>query len=378
MAKKIVPQSGVSILELTIILGLMCMVLMILSLIFVAAIRTWIVGETYIKVQEKARRILLGDPNIWVIKDGEIRLWQGLLNELQQMSILLPIYDKDAKIPLSHTKIRFGIGAYIQDGGDGRCDSTVAITQGVADVKIRDIGNNEIFIISGYDGKFRSYPGDIDGDRGDKDNVIEIPDTDDILYGCIIRGPDNVISTTVLQGSDDKLVANINALPPGRIIINPGDDRELQSILGDANGDGDLLDSLDERDPDEYIVREVITYEFKSEENKLIRTVNDCDTSSKKYWWSVVAEDVLALKFSYFTEEEEIDILSDNDINLEDIALICGTLTVRAKKAKDDVYSYLKRGFQRLEEAKSEEVYAVYTVTFRVHPRKLGSAFGGQ
>jgi prepilin-type N-terminal cleavage/methylation domain-containing protein len=353
-------QKGFTLLEILIAMGITGIVIMLMSAIYINATKLWLSTDIYIKAQQKARELLSGDPRLKVEKREHLDLriatstgvsWEGILNEFQDMCILLPSYP-GGTLTLASNKVRFATDAYIQDGGDNVYDSKpVEIQYGtrkIADIQIGTLssGAKKIFIICGEDGRFRSTPGDTDGDRYiDLDRLVEMENTDDILYGRIIRGTDGTISTTKRNGSDDILTGNTAI---GSIIINPGEDNRLQSILGDANGDGDVLDGDDQKDTDEYIVGDVISYEFNADSKTVTRTIND-NSATKK----IIGTDIANFSLSYY-DTNNLPVTS----TITDVKQIGGTVTVAMSK---------KFGVK----------YAIYTLTFKVHPRKLNSAFGG-
>ncbi|MDI6781638.1 MAG: prepilin-type N-terminal cleavage/methylation domain-containing protein [bacterium] len=342
-------QKGFTLLEILIAMGITGIIIMLLTSIYINATKLWLVTDIHIKAQQKVRDLLTGDPQTKVMKRGENVVWKGILNEFQDMCILLPSYP-GGTLTLAPDRVRFATEAYIQDGGDGNYDSRPAAiqygTQAISDIQIGTSGTGAIFIICGKDGKFRSTPGDTDGNRYmDIDAIVEVERTDDILYGRIINGNDGTISTTKRNGSDDVLLSNTAA---GTIRTNPGADKRLQTILGDMNGDGDILDANDEISPDEYIVGDVISYEFDAEEKTITRVVND-DATTKK----IIGENIANFSLSYY----DVNNLSVTTTTTT-VKQIGGTVTVALPK---------KVGTE----------YATYTLTFKVHPRKLNSAFGG-
>ncbi|MEK7273976.1 MAG: prepilin-type N-terminal cleavage/methylation domain-containing protein [Candidatus Desantisbacteria bacterium] len=348
-------QNGFTLLEILIAMGITGIVIMLMSSIYINATRLWLSTDVFMKAQQKARDLLSGDPRpgAKVIKRGKNVIWEGLLNEFQDMCILLPSYP-GGTITLASNKVRFAIDAYIQDGGDNVCDSKPSAikygTQSISDIQIRtsSSGAEEILIICGEDGKFRSIPGDTDGDRYlDLDKLVEQDNTDDILYGRIIIGNDGTISTTKRNGSDDVLIGNTAM---GSILVNPGADKKLQSILGDRNGDGDVLDNGDQKDPDEYIIGDVISYEFDAGSKTITRVVND-DLATKK----IIGTDIANFSLSYYdTTNKNLPITATTTA----VKQIGGIVTVSLPK-------------------KFGAKYATYTLTFKVHPRKLNPAFGG-
>ncbi|MBU0702131.1 prepilin-type N-terminal cleavage/methylation domain-containing protein [bacterium] len=337
-------QNGFTLLEILIAMGITGIVIMIMSSVYINATRLWLSTDVCMKAQQKARNLLSGDPHLQVKKRTENVEWQGILNELQDMCILLPAYPGGTST-LDSNKIRFATEAYIQDGGNNLCNSKPAAilygTQRISDTQVgtSGMGAGTIFIIHGEDGKFRSTPGDTNGDR------VMDETTDDILYGRIIIGPDGTISTGVRTGSDDSSTGNTAV---GSILINQGPDNSLQSILGDYNGDGDLLDSGgDQQNPDDYIVGDVISYEFDADEKTITRIIND------GLGTETIGTDIAEFSLNYY----------DNDHNLttdiSNVKQIGGTVTVTIPK-------------------KFGAANATYTLTFNAHPRKLNSAFGGK
>lgn len=344
-------QKGFTLIEILIAMGITAIVIMLMSFIYINATRLWLSTDTHVKAQQEARNLLSGNPNLKVLKREHLDLkipkmisvgWQGILNEFQEMCILLPSYP-DGTLTLSPNKIRFATDAYIQDGGDNVYDSKPATiqygTRSTSDIQIATSisGAKKIFIICGEDGRFRSTSGDTDGDRD-----VDVT-TDDILYGRIIIGSDGTISTTKRSGSDDILTGNTAI---GSILINPGIDNRLQSILGDKNGDGALGGIGDEKNPDEYIVGDVISYEFDASKKTITRVLND-DLATKK----IIGKDIANFSLSYYD-------VSTITTTITDVKQIGGTVTIAIPK---------KLGAK----------YATYTLTFRSHPRKLNSAFGG-
>ncbi|MBI4778221.1 prepilin-type N-terminal cleavage/methylation domain-containing protein [Candidatus Desantisbacteria bacterium] len=350
-------QKGFTLLEILIAMGITGIIIMLMSSIYINAIRLWLSTDVQMKAQQQARELLSGDPRLKVMKRGTKLAdmsrpmnvsWQGILNEFQDMCILLPSYP-GGTLTLAPNKARFATEAYIQNGNDTICSSMPAAiqygTQSISDIQIGTSGANTIFIIHGIDGKFRSTPGDTDGTRtGDIDNLVEIAGTDELLYGRIIRGPDGTISTMKRAGSDDVLTGNTAI---GAILINPGTDNRLQSILGDNNGDGDILDGSDQRNPDEYIVGDVISYEFNASNKTVTRVINDNTATNK-----IIGTDIADFSLAY-SDANNLPTTTTGAVKQ-----IFGTVTVAIPK---------KYGAK----------YATYTVTFRAHPRKLNSAFGG-
>ncbi len=339
-------QNGLTLLEILIAMGITGIVIMLMSSIYINATRLWLSTDVHMKAQQEARDLLSGDPRpgAKVIKRGENVAWQGILNEFQDMCILLPAYP-GGTATLASNKVRFAIDAYIQDGGDNSYDSIPAAimygSQSISDIQVGTSGARRIFIICAEDGKFRSTPGDTNGDRSFDET------TDDILYGRIIIGNDDRISNKKRNGSDDVLTGNTAM---GSILVNPGSDKNLQSILGDNNGDGDVLDGGDQKDPDEYIIGDVISYEFNAGSKTITRVVND-DSSTKK----IIGEDIANFSLSYYDIDNNNLPVTAPTISVKQIG---GTVTVAIPK-------------------KFGAKCATYTLTFKVHPRKLNSAFGG-
>ncbi len=339
-------QNGFTLLEILIAMGITGIVIMLMSSIYINATRLWLSTDVHMKAQQEARDLLSGDPRpgAKVIKRGKNVAWQGILNEFQDMCILLPSYP-GGTVTLASNKVRFAIDAYIQDGGDNIYNSNPAAiiygNKSISDIQIGTTSSGKIFIICGEDGKFRSTPGDIDGDRSFNE------DTDDILYGRIIIGSDGTISTTKRNESDDVLTDNTAM---GSILINPGIDERLQSILGDNNGDGDVLDGGDQTNPDEYVVSDVISYEFDANEKTITRVVND-NLAAKK----IIGKDISNFSLSYYDTDNNNLPATATTTSVKQIG---GMVTVALPK---------KFGAE----------YATYTLTFKVHPRKLNPAFGG-
>ncbi|MFH1860235.1 MAG: prepilin-type N-terminal cleavage/methylation domain-containing protein [bacterium] len=332
-------QKGFTLLEILIAMGITGIVIMIMSSVYINATRLWLSTDVCMKVQQKARDLLSGDPHLKVLKRERVVQWQGILNELQDMCILLPAYPGGTST-LDSNKIRFATEAYIEDGGDNVSNSAPAeINYGTFSISDTQIGTRSILIVCGEDGKFRSTPGDTNGDR------VMDGATDDILYGRIVIGSDGTISTTARTGSDDIPTTNTAI---GSILINPGTDKKLQSILGDNNGDGDLLDSGDQQNPDEYIVGDVISYEFNANEKTVTRRVNDNSATQK-----IIGVDIAQFSLNYYDSSH--NLVTD----ISNVKQIGGTATVALPK-------------------KFGAKYATYTLTFNVHPRKLNSAFGGR
>ena len=165
-------QNGFTLLEILIAMGITGIVIMLMSSIYINATRLWLSTDVHMKAQQEARDLLSGDPRpgAKVIKRGRNVAWQGILNEFQDMCILLPSYPAGTET-LASNKVRFVIDAYIQDGGDNVCNSGPSAimygTKSITDIQIGTSGSGagEIFIICGEDGKFRSTPGDTDGNR---------------------------------------------------------------------------------------------------------------------------------------------------------------------------------------------------------------------
>ncbi|MFH1896949.1 MAG: prepilin-type N-terminal cleavage/methylation domain-containing protein [Candidatus Desantisbacteria bacterium] len=340
-------QKGFTLLEILIAMGIVGIIIMVMGSVFIGATKLWLSSDVHMQAQQSARDLLSGDPHLKVKKGTESVTWQGILNELQDMCILLPA-NPGGTPTLASNKIRFATEAYIQDGGDGACDSAPSSIwysgESISDIQIGTTGVRSIFIIHGKDGKFRSTPGDnLYPRETDPGQIVEVAGTDDILYGRIICGPDGTISTVVRTGSND-IRTSSSAI--GSILINPGIDNRLQSILGDNNGDGDLLDTGDEKNPDEYIAGDVISYEFGT--STITRRVNDANDTTK----TIIGTNISDFSLSYY------DAANSPTTDLSSVKQIAGTLTVAiAKKAGSE--------------------YATYTITFKVNPRKLDSAFGG-
>ena len=337
-------QKGFTLLEILIAMGIVGVIIMVMSFVFLGATKLWISSDVHMQAQQRAREILSGNPHLKVIKRTESIEWQGILNELQDMCILLPS-NPDGTQTLASNKIRFATEAYIQNGTDTVCDSLQpATTQGISDIQIGTAaGSGAIFIICGEDGKFRSTPGDTLFSRDtDLNAIVEVAGTDDILYGRIIRGPDGIISTGIRTGSDDVTTGSSSI---GSILITPGNDHRLQSILGDNNGDGDILDAGDQVNPDEYIVGDVISYKFDATKRTITRIVNDTTETT-------IGTDISDFSLSYY---DAANSLTTDPGNVKQIG---GTLTVAIPK-------------------KAGSAYATYTLTFKVNPRKLDPAFGG-
>ncbi len=361
-------QKGFTLLEILIAMGITGIVIVLMSVIYINATRLWLTTDVHMKAQQKVRELLSGDPKTKVEKRGENVPWQGILNEFQDMCILLPAYPGGTST-LATNKVRFAIDAYIQDGGDNVCQSVPATieyamesgTQSISDIQVgtSGLGARSIFIICGEDGRFRSIPGDMEGGRADIDGLVEVASTDDVLYGRIINGNDGIISTTNRNGSDDVLTGNVAT---GSIRTNPGQDRRLQTILGDNNGDGNLLGADDQRNPDEYIVGDVISYEFNATNKTITRVVND-DLSTAK----IIGTDIAKFSLSYY---DTANNLLPETATTTSVKQIGGIVTVALPKKFRG-----KSGTCPLDSDFKE--YATYTLTFKVHPRRLNPAFGG-
>ncbi|OIP37134.1 hypothetical protein AUJ95_08600 [Candidatus Desantisbacteria bacterium CG2_30_40_21] len=334
-------QKGFTLLEILIAMGIIGIIIMVMSFVFVGATKLWLSSDVHMQAQQMARNILSGDPHLKVEKGTGTVTWQGILNELQTACLLLPANPGGTQT-LASNKIRFATEAYIQDGGDNICHSSnPATTQGISDILIAT--SSSIFIICGKDGKFRSTPGDTLFSRdADPDKIVEEDDADDILYGRIICGPDGTISTMRRTESDDVRTASSTI---GSILINPGINNRLQSILGDNNGDGDLRDTNDQTNPDEYIVGDVISYKFDATKKTITRILNDTTETT-------IGTDISDFSLSYY------DAAASPTTDLSSVKQIAGTLTVAIPK-------------------KAGAAYATYTLTFKVNPRKLDPAFGG-
>ncbi|MBI4753594.1 type II secretion system protein [Candidatus Desantisbacteria bacterium] len=282
-------QKGFTLLEILIAMGIVGIIIMVMGSIFIGATKLWLSSDVHMQAQQQARDMLSGNPHLKVIARAEFVEWQGILNELQTMCLLLPANPGGTQT-LASNKIRFATEAYIQDGGNGVCNSVPKTilygTRSISDIQIGTSGAGSIFIIHGEDGKFRSSPGG-----------------DDILYGQTIN------NDGILLG------------PAGTITTS-----------------------------DRYIVGDVISYRFNSGSRTITRIVNDTTET-------IMGTDISDFSLSYYDAANGTVTDNGTATDLSSVKQIQGTLTVAVPK-------------------KAGSAYATYTLTFKVNPRKLDSAFG--
>lgn len=319
-------QKGFTLLEILIAMGIIGVIIMVMGSVFIGATKLWLSSNVHMNAQQRARDVLSGNPHLKVLTRAENVEWHGILNELQDMVILLPSTVGGTPTFTADT-IRFATEAYIQYGTNTLCNSTPTTTGTISDIQIGTSGAiSDICIIHGRDGKFRSAAGG-----------------DDRLYGHIIRGPDGTSSTvkrSIPIVTDDVVRDNLGT---ESILIAPGNDNLLQSVLGDSTGDG----VPDGTSPDEYIVGDVISYSFNPTARTITRMVNDNSATS-----IIIGKDISVFSLSY-SDVAGLPVTYPGVVKQ-----IGGTITVSIPK-------------------KSGAEYTNYTLPFNVSPRKLNAAFGG-